>query len=158
MDAMHLLRGDLVDSYNTTIPAETIGHLPVIEATVLIWVNAQFPQTYSNVNILQMQESSVKGGYKSLGMYHLLRMSRMGPPLITYPVKYLRRGAFISPCLADGLSGVELFVGGGDEDNQEWHPPVEDTSEAQQTGIAIQGKSSFEAFLKKILDLDRDLH
>lgn len=60
-DAMHLLRGDLVYSNDSTVPAKTVGHFPVIEATVLIRVNAQLPQTHPHVNVLQMQESGVQG-------------------------------------------------------------------------------------------------
>lgn len=60
-DPMHLLRGDLMYGDNSTVPAETVGHFPVIEATVLIRVNAQLPQTHPDVNVLQMQESGVQG-------------------------------------------------------------------------------------------------
>lgn len=60
-DAMHLFRGDLVYSDDPPVPAKTVGHFPVIEATVLIWVDSQLPQTHADVNILQMQESSVQG-------------------------------------------------------------------------------------------------
>ncbi len=60
-DAMHLLRGDLVYGNDSTVPAKTVGHFPVIEATVLIRVNAQLPQTHPHVNVLQMQESGVQG-------------------------------------------------------------------------------------------------
>lgn len=39
-DAMHLFRGDLVDGDDPPVPAEAVGHFPVIEATVLIRVDS----------------------------------------------------------------------------------------------------------------------
>lgn len=60
-DTMHLLGGDLMYGDDSAVPAETVGHFPVIKATVLIRVNAQLPQTHPDVNVLQMQESGVQG-------------------------------------------------------------------------------------------------
>lgn len=39
-DAVHLLRGDLVDGDHPAVATEAVGHLPVVEATVLERVNS----------------------------------------------------------------------------------------------------------------------
>lgn len=42
-DPVYLFRRDLVHCDDSTVPTETVSHFPVIEATILIWVNAKLP-------------------------------------------------------------------------------------------------------------------
>lgn len=59
-DAVHLLRGDLVHSDNPSVPAQTVGHFPVIKSAVLIRMDAQLMQTQSHIHVLQVQQSRVQ--------------------------------------------------------------------------------------------------
>lgn len=59
-NAVHLLRGDLVHSDNPSVPAQTVGHFPVIKTAVLKRVYTQLPQTQSYVHVLQVQQSRVQ--------------------------------------------------------------------------------------------------
>lgn len=58
-DAMHLLRGDLVDGNYPAVATKAVGHLPVVEATVLERVNTKLPEAHTNVHVLQMQQPGV---------------------------------------------------------------------------------------------------
>lgn len=58
-NAVHLLRGDLVDGDNPPVSAETVSHFPVIKTTVLIRVYPQLSQAQSHIDILQVQQSCV---------------------------------------------------------------------------------------------------
>lgn len=60
-DPMHLLGGDLVHGDDSAVSTEAVGHFPMIEATVLIWVNAKLPQADPYVNILQVKQAGMEG-------------------------------------------------------------------------------------------------
>lgn len=58
-NAVHLLGRDLVHRDDPPVPAQAVGHLPVIKARVLERVDAQLPQTQPHVHVLQVQQSGV---------------------------------------------------------------------------------------------------
>lgn len=61
-DSLHFFWRDLMHSDNSAVPTQTIGHFPVIEATVLKRMYAQLSETQSYVDILKVKQPCVEGG------------------------------------------------------------------------------------------------
>lgn len=62
-NSVHFFWCYLVHCDHPAVPAQAVGHFPVVEATVLEGVNAQLPKTESNIHVFKMEESGMKGGF-----------------------------------------------------------------------------------------------
>ncbi|TNN61544.1 hypothetical protein EYF80_028289 [Liparis tanakae] len=86
-DAVHLLRGDLVDGDHPAVAAQAVGHLPVVEAAVLERVDAQLAEAHAHVHVLQVQQPRVQRSLVyELG--HVGREDVAGAGAEGRPVKY----------------------------------------------------------------------
>lgn len=47
---------------NSAIPTQTVGHFPVIEATVLERMYAQLSKTQSHIDVFKVKQPCVEGG------------------------------------------------------------------------------------------------
>jgi len=62
-NSVHFFWCYLVHRDHPAVPAQAVGHFPVVEATVLEGVDAQLPKTESDIHVFEMEESGVKGGF-----------------------------------------------------------------------------------------------
>lgn len=61
-DPVHFLWRDLMDGDDAAVPTQTVGHFPVIEATILERMYAQLPKTQSHIHIFKMKQPGVEWG------------------------------------------------------------------------------------------------
>ena len=61
-DSVHFFWRDLMHGDHSAVPTQTIGHFPVIEATVLERMDAQLSKTQSHIHILQVKQPGVEWG------------------------------------------------------------------------------------------------
>ena len=59
-DSVHFFWGDLMHSNDSAVPTQTVGHFPVIEATVLKRMYAQLSQTQSYIDIFKVKQPGVE--------------------------------------------------------------------------------------------------